>query len=74
MDEARAVEQHVEGADLLRQRLDLGSIGDVETACRDPGRLGELGKLADIDVGRDDLGPFGSEGQSGGTPDSRTRA
>ena len=74
MDIAGAVEEHVDGADLLRQRLDRGVVGDIEAARRDPRRLGELRELADIDVGGNHLGPFGGKGESRGAPDARPAA
>ena len=62
MDEAGAIEQHVDGAQLLRERGDLRFIGDVETADRDQ-RIGERGKLVLGDVGRQHARPFGGKSE-----------
>ena len=56
MDDAGAVEQHVDAADLVDRRLDRVGRKHVEDARGDAGRAVELVELFGIDVGRDHLG------------------
>ena len=63
MDEAGAVEQHVDRADLGDRRVDGGVVEHIELARRDIGLPGELGERRLVDVGRDDLGAGAGEGE-----------
>ena len=60
MDEAGAVDQHVDGADLLLRRGDRGEIQHVQAARRHVGGLQRAQHLH-VDVGGDDIRPLGGE-------------
>ena len=69
MDEAGAIEQHVDRPDLARQRRDRLGRAHVE-----PARLaGKPLEPVEIEIGGDDLGAFGGEGLGGRATNARRR-
>ena len=62
MHKPGAVEQDVDGTELVGQGGDRDAVPHIEPTRRDKG-LGEIGELVLGDVGREDIRPLGGEGR-----------
>lgn len=68
MDEAGAVEKHVDGTGLGDQRLDRGGVEDIQPMGADTRLASEAAKGVGVDIRRVNLGTGSGEGECGCAP------